>query len=851
MAKPFEAARRTRRRAPVVACAGLLACALALAGGLAAHARAMVLEDLLQREGFGAVSLAPGERWLAAEQRRPFAAASRFDVDSFNPLFRTQIVAADLRTGGPLRPLVPAEPGVGYQLGPFGPDGARVAVYRLTPERWELGVATLRTGEVRWLGVTPEVPRQTRRLQWLSPDRLVAIALPDGAWPYDLRAARAHAALPDRWAASARGDASVTQVGSGRYLGHRDPAPPKRLIRIDAATGATEVLAEGDFVDLEASASGRWLALVEAAEDVPLAADRAVQGPYGIAVRRMRLRLLDLATGRLTAPCEGCDVLTSLLAWAPGRDALLAYVRDDGAPWPAGRLVAWSPAEAGLRPVAPGLQARIARRPERVSAGWWGREPLLFGRRPGAGRDDWFRITRRAPVCLTTGLAQPPPDGLVVGAAALLVPADGAAWSVDHSGRARRLSAEPFAPPPRRGEGVPDRTTYALRGGPSLPGALGPPHAARGAWLAPNLGNREVAPLRPGEALLALGRTGLAVDRVTGGGVETLIWRAHDGRETVLARINDRFADVERPAPIAVRHRGPNGEALRSWLIVPPTRPGAPRAPLVVVPYPGRTYATAPLGVWDDVPMAPAASLVGQGYAVLLPSLPAPTGGGGPAEGLAARILEIVDAAARQPDAAQGFDPGRLGLWGHSFGGYAVTAVLGQTDRFAAAVAVAAPTDLASFHGQFEPSRRIYPDEGLSTPWTAGWTESLQGDMRAPPWVDPDRYRRNSPLFQADRIRTPLLLAYGDQDGAHPGQAEELFSALVRQGKDAVLLTYWGEGHVFGSPANLRDLYRRGFAFLDAVFRRPSRSDGPAGPTVSPGPASANAGPRPPAPPPR
>jgi dipeptidyl aminopeptidase/acylaminoacyl peptidase len=88
--------------------------------------------------------------------------------------------------------------------------------------------------------------------------------------------------------------------------------------------------------------------------------------------------------------------------------------------------------------------------------------------------------------------------------------------------------------------------------------------------------------------------------------------------------------------------------------------------------------------------------------------------------------------------------------------------------------------------------------------------------MRAPPWADPERYLLNSPLMQAGRISTPLLIAVGEIDGSHLGQAEELFSALFRQDRDALLLTYWGEPHLFGSPGNVRDLYRRGLAFLDA-----------------------------------
>jgi dipeptidyl aminopeptidase/acylaminoacyl peptidase len=59
-----------------------------------------------------------------------------------------------------------------------------------------------------------------------------------------------------------------------------------------------------------------------------------------------------------------------------------------------------------------------------------------------------------------------------------------------------------------------------------------------------------------------------------------------------------------------------------------------------------------------------------------------------------------------------------------------------------------------------------------------------------------------------------MLLIAADRDFSPLGQAEQLFSALFRQGKDAELVTYWGEGHVVASPANLADLYRRVIAFL-------------------------------------
>ena len=120
-----------------------------------------------------------------------------------------------------------------------------------------------------------------------------------------------------------------------------------------------------------------------------------------------------------------------------------------------------------------------------------------------------------------------------------------------------------------------------------------------------------------------------------------------------------------------------------------------------------------------------------------------------------------------------------------------------------------------SLRGTFVPSRRVAPEDGLSINATTGWVERGQARLGGTPGADPQTYVRNSPIFAADRIRTPMLLLQGDKDVAPLSQAEEMFSSLYRQNKDAVLVTYWGEGHVVTSPANVRDLYARIFAWFD------------------------------------
>ena len=123
--------------------------------------------------------------------------------------------------------------------------------------------------------------------------------------------------------------------------------------------------------------------------------------------------------------------------------------------------------------------------------------------------------------------------------------------------------------------------------------------------------------------------------------------------------------------------------------------------------------------------------------------------------------------------------------------------------------------------------------EGLN--FGALWSEGGQGRMGVPPWRDPQRYIDNSPLFQADRITTPLMLVHGDLDFVNVNEAEQLFAALHRQGKDVQLVRYWGEGHTYQSPGNIIDMWERIFAFLEEAPGMAAKD--PAASRASPGEA--------------
>jgi dipeptidyl aminopeptidase/acylaminoacyl peptidase len=318
------------------------------------------------------------------------------------------------------------------------------------------------------------------------------------------------------------------------------------------------------------------------------------------------------------------------------------------------------------------------------------------------------------------------------------------------------------------------------------------------------------------------GRALVAISEDEHGVARLRLWAGAGWVLLDAADARQQNVDPLHALPVRQSDPAPDGRPQVAWLYLPaPSSRGGP-PPVVVVPYPGQRHnvpaTIAEYGRSYATPSVPI--LVGAGYAVLVPSL-ALSDDAEPAAGLGARVLDIVDAAAAQHPGA--FDPERLAIWGHSFGGYGTVVILTQTDRFRAAIDMAGPIDLVSMWGTFPAPERADASEGTAIAAEMEWTEEFQGAMHAPPWRDPARYLRNSPIFRADQIHTPLLILEGDQDQIPVMQGEEIFSALYRQDRDAVLATYWGEGHVLYSPGNVRDAYRRGLAWLAENLARPVR----------------------------
>jgi dipeptidyl aminopeptidase/acylaminoacyl peptidase len=136
-------------------------------------------------------------------------------------------------------------------------------------------------------------------------------------------------------------------------------------------------------------------------------------------------------------------------------------------------------------------------------------------------------------------------------------------------------------------------------------------------------------------------------------------------------------------------------------------------------------------------------------------------------------------------------DENRVGVLGHSYGGYSVLSLLVQSRRFKAAAMIDGSGDLISSYGQMGKDGSAF---GIAL------AEGGQELMGGTPWEFRDRYIENSPVFYFDRIATPLLIVHGTDDfTVAPFLGDEVFVDLRRLGKEVEYVRYRGEEH---SPLN-------------------------------------------------
>ncbi len=189
------------------------------------------------------------------------------------------------------------------------------------------------------------------------------------------------------------------------------------------------------------------------------------------------------------------------------------------------------------------------------------------------------------------------------------------------------------------------------------------------------------------------------------------------------------------------------------------------------------------------------------GYAVFLPDIRFDIGQPGFAatKCLLPGVQKLIDIGVADPDA--------IGLHGHSWSGYQTAFVVTQTDIFKAAAAGAPVANMTSAYSG------IRWGSGLARQFQY---EKSQSRIGASLWESPHLYIENSPVFYADRIDTPLLIQFGDEDEAVPWyQGIELYLACRRLDKNCIFLQYRDEPHHLKKYPNKVDYSIKMMQFFD------------------------------------
>lgn len=161
-------------------------------------------------------------------------------------------------------------------------------------------------------------------------------------------------------------------------------------------------------------------------------------------------------------------------------------------------------------------------------------------------------------------------------------------------------------------------------------------------------------------------------------------------------------------------------------------------------------------------------------------------------------LLDAVNWAVQQGIA----DPKRVAIYGGSYGGYAALVGASFTPEvFACAVDIVGPSSIrtliASIPPYWEPLKQLFFIR-VGNPDT-----------------EPEFLDSRSPLYKADRIRRPLLIAQGANDPrVKQAESEQIVKALRDRDREVEYLLYEDEGHGFARPENRLNFYAHAEKFL-------------------------------------
>jgi dipeptidyl aminopeptidase/acylaminoacyl peptidase len=291
-------------------------------------------------------------------------------------------------------------------------------------------------------------------------------------------------------------------------------------------------------------------------------------------------------------------------------------------------------------------------------------------------------------------------------------------------------------------------------------------------------------------------------------GAPSEVWAGKMGEWKQITHLNQKVKAIwgENRNVYWASEKTANGNThVQGWLMFPANYDPAKKYPLVVSIHGGPSFACN--SRWSSGGMGGMAAGSLLGWFVLCPN---PRGSFGQGEAFTRGnvkdfgggdyrdIMAGVDAMVKQYP----IDPKRIGIRGHSYGGYLTMWAETQT-HFAAAVAGAGLSDFQSYYGLNDIDEWMIPFFGASV------------------YDDPAVYAKSDPIRFVKRVTTPTLILVGDSDGEVPmEQSLEWYHALANMKVPVQMVAYPNEGHIFYKRADARDYSLRMLRWFDEWFAK-------------------------------
>ncbi len=250
------------------------------------------------------------------------------------------------------------------------------------------------------------------------------------------------------------------------------------------------------------------------------------------------------------------------------------------------------------------------------------------------------------------------------------------------------------------------------------------------------------------------------------------------GAEARISDLNPWLRDRYIAEPQQEYFTAPDGWRLEGWVLKPPGHDPSRLYPTVMEIH-GGPHAQYGWSFFHELQI-----LAGMGYVVFYMN---PRGSDGYGERFRRDVvrdwagkdyLDLMSSLDQLIERTGYIDSNRLGVGGGSYGGYMTNWIIGQTNRFSAAVSMRSISNLVSEYAQHD---------------IVLWGVLQLGP---PPWPDLDELWRRSPIRYVQNMRTPLLLTAAEMDlRCAMSQSEELFGAMRLLGKTVELVRFPEESH--------------------------------------------------------